>query len=182
MNATAFNEMKDQIFNVTYESKMLNLSSPYLPKLQGWSFKSLDNFELRLQLNLTNPLYVSYDYPDILTVRFLNITYFSRLNDSVALAGNYTIKEENMPIQAGSRSEYKTVEQLADSAQASMIFTLVVPFCFMLFMSCSMDRVWGLYNMLQVQSNIPNFQTITLPTNAEHILMITKNVSFFNLF
>ena len=45
----------------------------------------------------------------------------------------------------------------------------------------SMDRVWGLYNMLQVQSNLSNFERVLLPANAEYILFITKNVSFFNL-
>jgi len=182
MNETAFNLIRKEVFNVTFESQMYNQSSVNLPILQDWYFESLDEVMLRLRLNFTNPLYVSSDQPDYLSIRFLNTSYLLRLNDSVSLASNYTIKDAKVPPQAASAKEIKAVEQLADSAQASMIFTLVVPFCFMLFMSCSMDRVWGLYNMLQVQSNIPNFRMIALPANAEYILMITKNVSFFNLF
>jgi len=70
---------------------------------------------------------------------------------------------------------------IAGTTEGSMLFTLIVPFCFMVFMSMSMDRVWGLYNMLQVQSNLSNFERVLLPANAEYILFITKNVSFFNL-
>jgi len=80
-----------------------------------------------------------------------------RLNDSVWIEANYTLNDFKVPSQASSEAELKAVEQIGEQAEASMIFTLIVPFCFMLFMSCSMDRVWGLYNMLQVQSNIPNF-------------------------
>ena len=62
-----------------------------------------------------------------------------------------------------------------------MLLTLVVPILFTMFMSFSMDRVWGLYNMLQVQSNNINFTALLLTANAEYILFIFKNVSFFNL-
>jgi len=62
-----------------------------------------------------------------------------------------------------------------------MIFTLIVPFGFMLFMSVSMGRVWSLYLMLQVASNINNFTVLLIPANAQYILMIMQNISNFSV-
>ena len=46
---------------------------------------------------------------------------------------------------------------MGSSASSSMLLTLIIPFCFMLFMSASMDRVWSFYNMLQLSTNIMNY-------------------------
>ena len=53
-----------------------------------------------------------------------------------------------MPAQAESEEAFKQMEAMGAGAEEGMLFTLIVPFCFMVFMSVSLDRVWGLYNML----------------------------------
>jgi len=98
MNLTAFNAMKDHLLNVTFESKMENFSSPNVPKLKSWSFRGLDEDHLYLNLNFTNPLYVSSDYKDLLTVHFTNNSYYLRQNDTVQLTGNFTIFEAEVPV------------------------------------------------------------------------------------
>ena len=47
----------------------------------------------------------------------------------------------------GSDSDFAQIQNIGSTAQSSMIFTLIIPFVFMVFMKASMDRVWSLYNM-----------------------------------
>jgi len=51
----------------------------------------------------------------------------------------------------------------------------------MVFMSVSMGRVWSLYLMLQVTSNINNLERLLIPANAQYVLIIMQNVSNFNI-
>ena len=69
---------------------------------------------------------------------------------------------------------------LGESSKNSMIFTLVIPFLFMIFMSVSMDRVWSLYLMLQIVSNLLNLK-IQRPGNAEYILFLIEKIATFKL-
>lgn len=46
-----------------------------------------------------------------------------------------------------------------------MLLTLIIPFCFMVFMSFSMAIVWELYKMMQLITNISNYHTLTIPAN-----------------
>ena len=62
-----------------------------------------------------------------------------------------------------------------------MMFTLIVPFCFMVFMSMSMNRVWSLYLMLQVMSNINNFTQMMIPANAQYVVFIFQKISYFKI-
>ena len=63
-----------------------------------------------------------------------------------------------------------------------MLLTLIIPFCFMVFMSFSMDKVWELYKMMQLITNISNYQTITIPANLSLMLNIVQNIVSFSLF
>ena len=62
-----------------------------------------------------------------------------------------------------------------------MIFTLVVPFCFMVFMSVSMNRVWSLYLMLQITSNLRNYETLIIPANVDYVVYIMSNIANFKI-
>ena len=62
-----------------------------------------------------------------------------------------------------------------------MIFTLVIPFAFMIFMSVSMDRVWSLYNTMQLMSNITEYQMLKIPANSLFFINIIKVTSNFDL-
>ena len=79
---------------------------------------------------------------------------------------SYALNEKTIPSQAKSEEDFKQIESLGGSASMSMIVTLVIPFGFMLFMSMSMNRVWSLYLMMQLASNLNNFGTLILPANA----------------
>ena len=70
---------------------------------------------------------------------------------------------------------------MGNSAKGSMLLTLIVPLCFTLFMSVSMDRVWGLYNMLQIECNLLNFHFMKMPANAHYLLSVLNGISSFKL-
>ena len=80
-----------------------------------------------------------------------------------------------------SEDEFKSIQSLGEGAQNSMIFTLIVPFCFMVFMSVSMNRVWALYNLLQLISNLNNYMILSIPGNAFFIIVIVSNISQFSI-
>jgi len=69
-----------------------------------------------LKLNLSNPLYVSSDSPDLLTVHFTNNSYYIRQNDTVGLPGNFTIFEAKVPRQAQSQEVVELVKNIGESA------------------------------------------------------------------
>jgi hypothetical protein len=88
---------------------------------------------------------------------FLDGKYFKAKLDGHTLEGNYSLKGIEVPKQMASEEDYETVSGLGSGAENGMIFTLVVPFLFMIVMSVSMNRVWALYNMLQLLINISNY-------------------------
>jgi hypothetical protein len=51
----------------------------------------------------------------------------------------------------------------------------------MVFMKASMNRVWSFYNMLQLASNIKNYTTLYIPSNALFIFEILENTTFFKI-
>ena len=62
-----------------------------------------------------------------------------------------------------------------------MILSLVVPIAFSMFMSVSMDNVWGLYNMLQIECNIINLTFMSMPGNASYLISILKPLTAFKI-
>ena len=97
------------------------------------------------------------------------------------LARNYTIEKIQVPPQVASLEDFQQIVSMGSGASNSMLFTLIVPFCFMLFMSVSMNRVWSIYNMLQILSNFINLRTLSIPGNSFFIIKIIQNVSFFSI-
>jgi len=91
---------------------------------------------------------------------------FIATKDMKPIDENYTLENFTLPSQAASKEDFEMLSQIGGSAESSMIFTLIVPFGFMLFMSVSMGRVWSLYLMLQVTSNINNLHPLLIPANA----------------
>ena len=62
-----------------------------------------------------------------------------------------------------------------------MLFTFVVPFVFMVFMSMSMNRVWAFYNMMQLLVNLLEYSRVTLPANLEFVLEILYGMANFSI-
>jgi hypothetical protein len=49
-------------------------------------------------------------------------------------------------------------------------------------MSVGMNRVWSLYLMLQIASNIKNLAGITIPASANIVVEAMYNISNFKIF
>lgn len=60
--------------------------------------------------------------------------------------------------------------------------SFLIPFLFMIFARFSMNRVWALYYMLQMMSNLVNFLVLLIPANSLMVLDTIKNVTNFRLF
>ena len=108
----------------------------------------MDQWKLTVQLNFTNPLYVSSDATDNLSINFTNTDYFSREDDNVPIQEGYYLEVIDVVPQAESTKAYENIARIVKSATESLTFTFIVPFGFMIFMSIGMNRVWGLYNFL----------------------------------
>ena len=70
---------------------------------------------------------------------------------------------------------------LGNSAAGGLLVSFIIPFLFMLFARVSMDRVWALYYMLQMMTNLSNYMSLLTPSNSFYILTIIKNVVCFRL-
>ena len=98
-------------------------------------------------LNFTNPVSISSsEVKDEISVRVSNPYVFQSHATNVTAKMNFTttLYLPSMTPQEDSDS----IMSLGESTKNSMIFTLIIPFAFMVFMSFSMDRVWSMYNML----------------------------------
>ena len=89
--------MREQVLEITYESNLFNQSSPNIPFINDWIFKEFTKRKLVLEINFTNPLYVSSDSSDSFSVKFTNNSYFIRQNDTKQLVTNYTTEEFLVP-------------------------------------------------------------------------------------
>lgn len=70
---------------------------------------------------------------------------------------------------------------LGNSAAGGLLVSFIIPFLFMLFARVSMDRVWALYYMLQMMTNLSNYIKLLTPSNSYYILIMIKNVVCFRL-
>ena len=52
---------------------------------------------------------------------------------------------------------------------------------FMMFMKVSIDRVWGMYNSLQLLGNLNSYVSLLIPPASYQLLQVLKNVSYFKL-
>ena len=131
--------------------------SPIEPYLLKWDIIDFDNDKMRLFLNMTNPIYVSSSEEpcDIqFKVKDKYNFAFQSVQTGITVKENYTIHHV-MPAMI-DHDDTELLMQLNQHSRSSMIFTLIIPFCFMIFMSVSMDRVWSMYLMLQITSNLMN--------------------------
>ena len=63
-----------------------------------------------------------------------------------------------------------------------MLATLIAPLFFQVFMSIGMNRVWSLYLMLQISSNIAFVENIMIPGSVNLIMETIYNMSNFKIF
>ena len=62
-----------------------------------------------------------------------------------------------------------------------MLVTLIAPLFFQVFMSIGMNRVWSLYLMLQISSNISFVESIMIPGSVNLIMETIYNMSNFKI-
>ena len=72
--------------------------------------------------------------------------------------------------------------KLASTVKDSMLVTLLIPLAFQVFMSVGMDRVWSLYLMLQIASNVLNIIEVKIPASMMIIVQTMFNTSNFKIF
>ena len=102
---------------------------------------------MKIFLNITNPVYVSSsDIPCELSVRVTNRFLFQSIETNVTVKENFTVTS-GMPSMLNTNDADRLMS-IGESTKNSMMFTLAIPFIFMVFMSISMNKVWSMYLML----------------------------------
>ena len=168
--------------NVTFICNTPEEYQDYKPNISGWEVLEFTNYHLILKFNFTNRLFVSIEEDDIIDLHFLETSLFRAAHKgNVTLESGYSLLDIRIPKQSKSEADYKNIQNMGNSAKGSMLLTLIVPLCFTLFMSVSMNRVWGLYNMLQIECNLLNLHFMKIPANAQYLLQILKGISDFSL-
>ena len=151
--------------------------------LEGYKVKNATETEMIVHLNFSDPLYVSsFDGgKDSIEIRIVDHLHFLAKSDRTSIAQNYTLKNIKVPSQVLSDEDLQIMQQIASSASKSMIFTLVIPFCFMIFMSISIERVWSLYNTLQLMAIISKNPELKIPANAQFFIEVVEEISNFKI-
>ena len=62
----------------------------------------------------------------------------------------------------------------------TMLVTFALPFVFMIVMKFGLNRVWSLYNMLQLLVNLKNYTRLVVPANLVTILDLIQDVVYFS--
>ena len=111
-----------------------------------------------LKLNFNNSVYVSTDSPiDYIKVTFLKPGLFKAVLDGLQLQKNYILEKITIPTQVASEEEYQQMQSLASTSMSTMLVTFAIPFGFMMLMKFSLNKIWSLYNMLQLLVNVKNY-------------------------
>ena len=105
-----------------------------------------------MNIEFTHPLYVSSEGHDLLKIIVNENTFFISAEHDKPIKSKFKV-EVKVPPQARSEEDANLIENIGAGARLGVIFSLAIPFGFMLFMSVSMDTVWGFYNMLQILGN-----------------------------
>jgi hypothetical protein len=140
------------------------IGHPNRPILTNWTITDWTKYQMQIQLSITNALYVSSQFPkDYIFMRVLS-SNFTSLADGQSVPLNSTFSAEMPPM--GNKAEMKQIITATETAKKMMIYTTLVPFVFMIFMSFGMEKIWCLYLMLQIAGNINNYHQIFIPANC----------------
>jgi len=151
-----------------------------LPSLKNWWVQNFTESDMIIKLNFTNPLFVSTgDERDILRITFEQPSLFKSQLDGLTLVPEYTIKGK-IPGQMVSEEEFASKQGMVQSAQSTMEYTVIVPLVLQLFVSMSMNLIWGLFNTLQLITNIKNLSELIKTPAAVTMLieMVDVTVNF----
>ena len=90
------------------------------------------------------------------------------MNDS------WHLENAKIPAQAKDVTDFNRMTSVGSNAEVSMLASFAIPFVFMIFMSMNMDKVWSMYLMLQISSDLKEFEGLLIPANADIILTIKQ--------
>ena len=100
--------------------------------------------------------------------------------DGLQLQKNYILEEITIPTQVASEEEYQQMQSLASTSMSTMLVSFAIPFGFMMLMKFSLNKIWSLYNMLQLLVNVKNYVPLVLPGNLRMVLDIIENTVYFS--
>lgn len=101
---------------------------------------------------------------DQITLRFLANGYFMRDFDKVAIKYKYTC-EATIPPQLVVTNVIQTMDKVGNMASSSMNYLLYGNLGLQIFMSVSMQLLWGMVNTLQLVIHM-NMLTLIVPANV----------------
>ena len=180
---TLLNEYKDLILNVTYNSSIESNgnSQLILPEIENWEFRQITQFYFDLEVNFTLPLNVSQEIvKDTMAVEVYHNFIFKSLRTDNHVSLNFTTEPFEVPSQP-LRKDKQLIEMLTLGVAASAVVSVVIPLVFMICLKFSMDKAWHFYLMLQVVSNIRNFDILVVPASAYPTILIISKISSFKI-
>ena len=105
--------------------------------------------------------------------------FFSSILDYQFVENNYTLKAH--PVPQMMRLDDTSPKGSSWLIKVVLLAVLILPLVAMCFVELEMGRVWSLYFMLQIASNIINFANIQIPANALLVLEVTEQISNFKI-
>ena len=72
------------------------------------------------------------------------------------------------------------MQSLVSTSMSTMLVTFAIPFGFMMLMKFSLNKIWSLYNMLQLLVNVKNYVPLIVPGNLSMVLDLMENTVYFS--
>ena len=102
---------------------------------------------MELFINMTNPVAVSSGHMnDEIRIQIKNKYLFQSQTFNHTIRENYVLRED-LPSLIETK-DINLMVSIGEYSKNSMLFTLIIPLAFLVFMSASMNSVWSLYLML----------------------------------
>ena len=153
--------------NITNEKEIPPQEDEILPELYNWWITDFGSSDMDLQLNFTHPLLVSaYFDKDLLQIQVKEEIFFLAKSDYQYIAPDYILTAKpippllsmdelkRLPVNSGRSSEWKQMVPVVGSLLALVC----------------LGKIWTLYLMMQIVSNVDNFGRAVIPAKAKILL------------
>jgi hypothetical protein len=115
----------------------------------------------------------------MLNVQILKDGFFFSVLDYTYIEENYTMTATVIPPLLDMDDDQTT--WISAMSRTLLLMCVIGPLFLMLCMNIKMGRVWSLYFMLQIVSNIRNFTELRIPANVSHVLQLLDQISNFRI-
>lgn len=148
-----------------------------LPVLYNWWITDFGNADMHLQLNFTNPLLVSaYFDKDKLQIQIQEEVFFLATSDYQYIAPNYILTAKYIP----PLLPMDDLKRLPINVSRSY-WTEFLPLVFSFLALICLGRIWTIYLMMQIVSNIDNYSRVIIPAEAQQLLDQLEKISNLKL-